>query len=564
MEYKAENDLGTTTSDANETLKSQQLKQLKILQSKLNLNYEASKEDPYDFIFVVFHGIGATNAALEGDYKTLKYTIESVRRYWFYRRRIKIHLHVTNWKQYIVDAENTLFDNVYIDTVKDARRVIALSILDICFYHNPRYCDFLLTNVARDVNTEITRLRNHPSGKFKNSKLVMIGYSMGTVIVHELLCGVPERLSNLSLSERPRLEHKPDYFFSIGSPLACSTIFQSPQILTTGLELPDYCKCFNVFHPYDPIACRWERLIYRNQEIIPDPVLLPYWQNNGFRNWYDWDRSMQQAKSMIVDNISDVASSISKSIFGWWGQSENDSVLESNVSTTNNRAKAFENFRMKLKYPSRTDGLDNSFRSCATNTNCHNSTNLSSILPAEGAKKSKIEAVQVDGSTTDDYLLSDEEAASDSAKAFANLTIDTTLPIRYDYQLQEDATEHYLNPLAIVQSHTNYWGSKDVALFILKTLINDQEQLPVTSLLASVKAKAKRLSQKAVDEDLKKQFLILVEIAKNQSDALANKDLQMKPDVSSGIAATWSALTRSTNEQSDILEYRLSDAIDSD
>lgn len=90
-----------------EVLKSQQERQLRILKSRLNINLDAQKDDPVDYIFVVLHGIGATYPILESDYKILKYTLESIKRYWFYRQKVKVHLHITNWKKYIIDAENT-------------------------------------------------------------------------------------------------------------------------------------------------------------------------------------------------------------------------------------------------------------------------------------------------------------------------------------------------------------------------------------------------------------------------------------------------------------------------
>ncbi|EKX74267.1 conserved hypothetical protein [Theileria equi strain WA] len=413
--------------------------------------------------------------------------------------------------------------------------------LDICFYFNPKFSDFLLVNVANDINGEITRLRNHTSGLFLNSKIVIIGYSMGSVIGDELIRGNTDRMTNLNPSERPKLEHKVDYFFAVGSPLSCALVYQTPRFINTGLKFPDGVRYLNVFHPYDPIACRWERLIYRDIKKIPDPVVLPFWQNNGFKNWYDWDKRMQHAKSVIVDNITDVAASISKSIFGWWGRSENDSVLNKNITSSDNRRRAFESFRTRLKDQNTLDILE-AFDD-----------------PRNPITDGIITEKKEDYSRTNDtdsvfFLQSEEDIFSDieeikaSEKALDQLNkSNQSLPVRYDFQLQEDATEHYLNPLAILQSHISYWGSKDVALFILKTVHGSHESISITALLSAIETKAKKLSFVAVNKTLKQQFLAIAEDAKRAFEKVSKEDLTLKTENVATLKTAWNAITK-TND----------------
>lgn len=558
MDHHVDNPDPPNGSDENDSLLKWQQRQLDILKSKLNINYEIPKNNPVDYIFIVLHGIGVNDSVIESEYKTLKYTLESVRRHWFYRQQIKTHLHAINWKKYIVDAQNTLFENVCIDTVKGTRRMIALAMLDICFYFNPKFADFLLVNVANDINSEITRLRTHTSGIFKNSKIVLIGYSMGSVIADELLRGNTDRLTNLNPSERPKLEHKVDYFFALGSPLSCALVYQTPRFLNTGLQFPEGVRYLNVFHPYDPIACRWERLIYRDVDKIPDPVILPFWRNNGFKNWYDWDKRMQHAKSVIVDNITDVATSISKSIFGWWGNSENNSVLNKNITSNDNRKRAFDNFRTRLKNQNTLETLevfDDPISSIAngilTERNKDNSGTKKDISNMSFAESEEI--------------FSDIEDIRTSEKVLEELNkSNPSLPVRYDFQLQEDATEHYLNPLAILQSHISYWGSRDLSFFILKTVHGSYEKMPITALLLAIESKAKKLSLVAENKTLKHQFAALAEDAKKALENISKEDLMLKTEGTVTLKTAWNAITRANDVEIYPNELSTCDIIETD
>lgn len=325
----------SVTGDQKDDILIEQERQYEALREKLLSVPVEHDGQNVDFILIMLHGIGSNPKMLATDYRMIRYMINSMKQYWFYRQKFKVHVHLVDWKRLVVDAQNLLFEHTYVTTAKETRKMITSHILDIGFYLNPRYSDYLLEGLVQELDSEITRLRNHPTGRFKNSKVAIIGYSLGSVILHEILVGNPGRPSNLKEEERPRLRSKVDYIFTVGSPLSCFMIFQCPQFMKTGMKLPEGVEAYNVFHPYDPVAFRWERLIYSDVKDLPEPEILPYWQNNGFKNWYGWERSVQHAKSIIVDNISDVASSISKSIFGWWGSNKSNSVLVNNVAVHN-------------------------------------------------------------------------------------------------------------------------------------------------------------------------------------------------------------------------------------
>ncbi|SBS92246.1 phospholipase, putative, partial [Plasmodium ovale curtisi] len=61
-----------------------------------------------------------------------------------------------------------------------------------------------------------------------------------------------------------------------------------------------------------------------------------------------------------------------------------------------------------------------------------------------------------------------------------------TMPIRYDYQLQEFIMEHYIYPLAVAKSHFNYFIIKDISFFILKELINKETPISYEEYLTEI------------------------------------------------------------------------------
>ncbi|GIX62483.1 phospholipase DDHD1, putative [Babesia caballi] len=536
-------------SVSKEKLAAEQEQQYKSLCEKLKLPSREDNDKEVDFIIFMLHGIGSNRSVLGADYRMIKYSLESIKRYWFYNEKMRTHVHLVDWKRHIIDAQNVLFDCTYISTAKETRKVLTNHILDVGFYLNPRYCDFILENVVAELDGEIARLRHHPSGRFRNSKIAVIGYSLGSLILHEILCGNPGRTSNLRIEDRPKLKHKIDFMFTVGSPLSCFMIFQSPQYMTTGLTLPEGVEAYNIFHPYDPIAYRWERVIYRNEPNLPEPEILPYWQNNGFKNWYGWERSVQQAKSMIVENISDVASSIGRSIFGWWGTNKSNSVLVNNVAVHDQRLAALSTFKMKLKEKAVSDAADVAVGMRGNSMQRPSDATEPAAASPQTDAPSEPEQWTEDGEGGDAVsgLFDEERIASQSSTALQDMNKQSGghLPRRYDFQLQEDITEHLLSPLGIIQSHTNYWSSKDLMFFILKKLNKRHARVSVVAYFKSIRLRAKWLADCAANDELRAKFLALSEEASAQADRFTAEDNKARVEATTTFTANWSNLSRS-------------------
>lgn len=88
------------------------------------------------------------------------------------------------------------------------------------------------------------------------------GHELGTAGTGQLLVNYP------------RLEFQPSCFFALGSPIAMFLVVRGNDILGKDFRLPTCPAFFNIFHPFDPVAYRMERLI--DPELSASPVVVPH------------------------------------------------------------------------------------------------------------------------------------------------------------------------------------------------------------------------------------------------------------------------------------------------
>lgn len=78
-----------------------------------------------------------------------------------------------------------------------------------------------------------------------------------------------------SLVEYPQLKFKPRCFFSFGSPTTMFLNVRGMQEMSSDYKLPTCDRMLNIFHPYDPLAYRFEPLIDPRFKDV-EPVLIPH------------------------------------------------------------------------------------------------------------------------------------------------------------------------------------------------------------------------------------------------------------------------------------------------
>ncbi|KAF5298775.1 hypothetical protein FQR65_LT09644 [Abscondita terminalis] len=166
--------------------------------------------------------------------------------------------------------------------------------------------------IIKTVTNELNRVYHIFKERNPNfrGKVSLLGHSLGSVIIFDLLCHqqphkstnqesrsqigdtrastsrqntinlFPPITNNLDV-KWPQLKFHPLFFFAVGSPIGLFLTVRGIDQLGTDFSLPT-CKNFlNIFHPCDPIAYRIEPLVNDRLEDV-EPFIVPYYGGKYF------------------------------------------------------------------------------------------------------------------------------------------------------------------------------------------------------------------------------------------------------------------------------------------
>ncbi|KAH4109069.1 hypothetical protein HBH98_230230 [Parastagonospora nodorum] len=197
------------------------------------------------------------------------------------------------------DHEYPNLEDITVEGVPAVRNFLTDLALDILLYQSPAYKGHISRIVVNELN-RVYRLYKERNPKF-NGKVSLVGHSLGSAIMFDILCIQKDAQSRMSNSTKGRrhteedlkLDFEVEDFYALGSPIGLfqmlkgrtisarqSKPFVTPK--TPGDPLDDpfsataeeqthafdittsspLCKqIFNIFHPTDPISYRIEPLI---------------------------------------------------------------------------------------------------------------------------------------------------------------------------------------------------------------------------------------------------------------------------------------------------------------
>ncbi|KAE8287238.1 Phospholipase DDHD1 [Larimichthys crocea] len=272
----------------------------------------------------------------------------------------------------------------------------------------------------------------------------------------------------------PALKFKVENFFCMGSPLAVFLALRGIRPGNNGVQdhiLPtSICKrLFNIFHPTDPVAYRLEPLILKHYNNI-SPVQI-HWYNTTSPTPYDQIRpallnlpkettsisdsesipspctSPPQARRHYGESITNLgkasimgAASIGKGIGG---------ILFSRFSRSSGHVGGVE------EEPSDSEGGASEVENVALGEEA--------VTTTESEEKDK---------QIEEERREEEPGMSQSTSAVMDST-SLELERRIDFELREGLVESRY--WSAVTSHTAYWCSYDVALFLLTFMYRPQE-----------------------------------------------------------------------------------------
>ncbi|XP_051234514.1 phospholipase DDHD1b isoform X1 [Dicentrarchus labrax] len=410
-------------------------------------------------------------------------------------------------------------DSITPDKVRGLRDMLNSSAMDIMYYTSPLYRDEITRGLTLELNRLYSLFCSRNPDFEKNGKVSIVSHSLGCVITFDIMTGWdpvrfhhqeapdPEetkvrwpsdeerhlqeqlRLTRLRLRDLedqfqglqtlscvavPALKFKVENFFCMGSPLAVFLALRGIRPGNNGVQdhiLPtSICKrLFNLFHPTDPVAYRLEPLILKHYSNIT-PVQI-HWYNTTSPTPYNQIRptllnllkdttsvsdsesipspctSPPQARRHYGESITSLgkasimgAASLGKGIGG---------ILFSRFSRSSGQVGGVE------EEPSDSES---------------GASEVENVASGE-------EGVTVTESEDKDKQIEEERGEVEPAMSQSTSAVmdNTSLELerRIDFELREGLVESRY--WSAVTSHTAYWCSYDVALFLLTFMYRPQE-----------------------------------------------------------------------------------------
>ncbi|XP_077477229.1 phospholipase DDHD1 isoform X1 [Stigmatopora argus] len=383
-------------------------------------------------------------------------------------------------------------DSITPDKLRGLRDLLNSSAMDIMYYNSPLYRDEITKGLTQELNRlySLFCLRN-PEFEEKGGKVSIVSHSLGCVITYDIMTGwdpvrfclqehnaveeelhlhwtsyeerhlleqlrhtrtrlreLENQLLTLEASKPsapPPLKFKVENFFCMGSPLAVflalrgirpGTSCHQDHILPTSI----CSRLFNVFHPTDPVAYRLEPLILKHYNNVA-PVQI-HWCSAINPAPYDEVRPtfLNLAKEPTSDTESIPSPSTSPVLpRRHYGESITNlgkaSILGAASIGKGIGGILFSRFSRSNSQPSVSLGL-------------------------EGGSNTEEDEQQKRTESQSAYGLSTMTRPTSP-------TVDVSLELerRIDFELREGLVESRY--WSAVTSHTGYWCSHDIALFLL-------------------------------------------------------------------------------------------------
>ncbi|XP_067895253.1 phospholipase DDHD1b isoform X9 [Heterodontus francisci] len=384
------------------------------------------------------------------------------------------------------------------DKVRGLRDMLNSSAMDIMYYTSPLYRD----EIVKGLQLELNRLyalfcSRNPDFEVHGGKVSIVAHSLGCVITYDIMTGwYPVRFYDklvqeeeempetaMSFEERellddilktkqrlkklehqllqvkasapfrlPALKFKVENFFCMGSPLAVFLALRGIRPQNTGnLDhiLPkSICgRLYNIFHPTDPVAYRLEPLILKHYSNIA-PLQI---------HWYN---------TTVLTNYDDIRPTYIKPA----KESVNHSAVPS-ATTSSTEMENIPSPSTSPVMPRRNYGESiTSLGKASIMGAAHIGKGIGGILFARFARST------VNAPTTEDESAVEESKAPEIQLSPRMLSRNNSgllygtveLEHRLDFELREGLVESRY--WSAVTSHTSYWSSLDVALFLLSFL----------------------------------------------------------------------------------------------
>nr|ABB76652.1 phosphatidic acid-preferring phospholipase A1 variant 2 [Mus musculus] len=432
-------------------------------------------------------------------------------------------------------------DSITPDKVRGLRDMLNSSAMDIMYYTSPLYRDELVKGLQQELNRLYSLFcSRNPDFEEKGGKVSIVSHSLGCVITYDIMMGwnpgglyeqllqkeeelpderwmsyeerhlldelyitkrrlreIEDRLHGLkapSISQTPALKFKVDNFFCMGSPLAVFLALRGIRPGNSGSQdhiLPrEICnRLLNIFHPTDPVAYRLEPLILKHYSNI-SPVQI-HWYNTSNPLPYEHMKPnfLNPAKEPTSvsdsENIAAIPSPVTSPVLSrrHYGESITNigkaSILGAASIGKGLGGMLFSRFgRSSASQPSEPskDSLEDDKKPSASPST---TTVATQTLPHSGSGFLDSAYFRLQESFFYlPQLLFPENVMQSKEDSLVELEH------RIDFELREGLVESRY--WSAVTSHTAYWSSLDVALFLLTFMYKHEHDTEAKPSLGSL------------------------------------------------------------------------------
>ncbi|XP_026336148.1 phospholipase DDHD1 isoform X3 [Ursus americanus] len=487
---------------------------------------EATLEDkPSQTTHIVFvvHGIGQKmdQGRIIKNTAMMREAARKIEERHFSNHATHVEFLPVEWRSKLTLDGDTV-DSITPDKVRGLRDMLNSSAMDIMYYTSPLYRDELVKGLQQELNRLYSLFcSRNPDFEEKGGKVSIVSHSLGCVITYDIMTGwnpvrlyeqllqkeeelpderwmsyeerhlldelyitkrrlreIEERLHGLkasSMTQTPALKFKVENFFCMGSPLAVFLALRGIRPGNTGSQdhiLPrEICnRLLNIFHPTDPVAYRLEPLILKHYSNI-SPVQI-HWYNTSNPLPYEYMKPsfLHPAKepTSIPENegISTIPSPVTSPVLSrrHYGESITNigkaSILGAASIGKGLGGMLFSRFgRSTTSQPSEAskDSIEDEKKPVAS---LPTTTVATQTLPhsSSGFLDSAYFRLQ-ESFFNLPQLLFPENVMQNKDNTLVELDH------RIDFELREGLVESRY--WSAVTSHTAYWSSLDVALFLL-------------------------------------------------------------------------------------------------
>ncbi|XP_062824759.1 phospholipase DDHD1 isoform X2 [Anolis carolinensis] len=468
---------------------------------------EATLEDkpsPTTHIVFVVHGIGQKmdQGRIIKNTAMMRDTARKIEDKYFSNHATHVEFLPVEWRSKLALDGDTV-DSITPDKVRGLRDMLNSSAMDIMYYTSPLYRDELVKGLQQELNRLYSLFcSRNPEFTEKGGKVSIVSHSLGCVITYDIMTGwnpvrlyeqllekeyddledtwmsyeeqhlleefyltkqrlreIEERLHGLktsTISKTPALKFKVENFFCMGSPLAVFLALRGIRPGNSGSQdhiLPrSICnRLLNIFHPTDPVAYRLEPLILKHYSNI-SPVQI---------HWYNTTNPLpyEHMKPSFLNPAKDSTSA---------PESE---PLPTLPSPTTSPVMARRHYGESITNIGKASIMGAASIGKGLGGMLFSRFGRATAPAAPGLEPGKEGTEVEEKKSVVNQATIGTQTFPHSSSGFLDPTLE--LEHRIDFELREGLVESRY--WSAVTSHTAYWSSMDIALFLL-TFMYKQEQ----------------------------------------------------------------------------------------